>query len=120
MTIITTVVLVKSNFLKSSIKLLPLVNYSFCCKMSNWQAEKEKFLSLDIKSKRNGYGKFVELKDIPTWPEYVSSRGTNIEKKIDLLPGHRINSSKNAMIADKISFFAGDITQLEVRQNLVL
>ncbi|KAG5886137.1 hypothetical protein JTB14_011383 [Gonioctena quinquepunctata] len=80
--------------------------------MSNWEAEKKKFISMSKEERRKTYTKSLDLEKIPTWREYAT--GKVLHPKIDVLPGCKIDSSKNAILADKISYFCGDITQLEI------
>lgn len=80
--------------------------------MSNWQAEKEKFLSMDINKKRDLCKKYDTLKNIPTWKQFASQK--TLLPKIEAKLGYEINPSKNAALADKISIYHGDITELEV------
>lgn len=80
--------------------------------MSNWQEEKEKFLSMDINKKRDLCKKFVTLDKIPTWKQYAS--GKTLLPKTEMNTGLEIDPSKNAALADKISLFFEDITTLEV------
>ncbi|CAH2006201.1 unnamed protein product [Acanthoscelides obtectus] len=80
--------------------------------MSNWQAEKEKFLKMDREEKRKVYKKYVTLEDIPTWRQYAE--GKELLPKIAMLGGSTIDGSKNKALADKISYFSGDITTLEI------
>lgn len=82
--------------------------------MANWESEKQTYLSMDMSAKRKNYKSFIELKNIPTWREYVIEKSSKILPKIDLLPGNSIDSSKNEQLAEKISYFTGDITTLEV------
>ncbi|CAH0556046.1 unnamed protein product [Brassicogethes aeneus] len=59
-----------------------------------------------------GYGKMPTIQDIKTWKEY--SGNSQLPKKIDTLPDVNLDNSKNAVLADKISIFEGDITTLQV------
>nr|CAH7721502.1 unnamed protein product [Callosobruchus chinensis] len=80
--------------------------------MSNWQAEKEKFLKMDHNEKRKLYKNFVTLEEIPTWRQYA--KGTELLPKMAILGENKIDSTKNKDLADKISYFSGDITTLEI------
>ncbi|XP_023020556.1 macro domain-containing protein PG1779 [Leptinotarsa decemlineata] len=81
-------------------------------KMSDWRTEKRKFLSMGTEEKRKFYKSSQQLEEIPTWKEYA--KGKKLLPKIDLLSGHKIDPSKNAVLSDKISYFSGDITCLEI------
>nr|CAI5825993.1 unnamed protein product [Callosobruchus analis] len=81
--------------------------------MSNWQVEKDKFLKMNRNEKRKLYSKFVTLEDIPTWRQYA--KGKELQPNMAVLGGNTIDSSKNKDLVDKISYFNGDITTLEVR-----
>nr|CAI5867227.1 unnamed protein product [Callosobruchus analis] len=80
--------------------------------MSNWQVEKDKFLKMNRNEKRKLYSKFVTLEDIPTWRQYA--KGKELQPKMAVLGGNTIDSSKNKDLVDKISYFNGDITTLEI------
>lgn len=82
--------------------------------MAKWATEKQRYLSMDLNVRRNNYKKYVALEDIPTWREYATQLGAKITPKVDLLPGNTIDNSKNAVLAEKISYYTGDITELEV------
>ncbi|CAG9861962.1 unnamed protein product [Phyllotreta striolata] len=80
-------------------------------KMS-WQEEKQKYLKMDINEKRQLYKTYVKLSDIPTWKQFAGNK--SLLPKIDVLPNCPIDSSKNSSLVDKISYFSGDITHLEI------
>lgn len=82
--------------------------------MENWQSEKQKYLSMDLRTRRKINKNYKSLKNIPTWREYIKMKGANISPKRDVLSRNNIDNSKNVMLADKISLFTGDITTLEV------
>lgn len=87
--------------------------------MASWVVEKQKYLSMDMNTRRKNYKTYIELNDIPTWREYVGIKGANITPKANGLPGITIDGSKNRDLADKISFYTGDITALEVGQVII-
>lgn len=111
-----------TRFRKPIFEYLPFstTNCTLNLNMSNWENEKSKFLSLDLESKRKGYKKYQELKDIPTWREYVGINSANLRAKVNLLPGYSIDHSKNEILVDKISYYTGDITALEVDERFII
>lgn len=82
--------------------------------MAKWATEKQRYLSMDSNIRRSNYKKYVALEDIPTWREYATNLGAKITPKVDLLGGCTIDNTKNAVLAEKISYYTGDITELEV------
>ncbi|GJQ71247.1 hypothetical protein Trydic_g10988 [Trypoxylus dichotomus] len=82
--------------------------------MSDWKTEKEKFLAMSLEEKRKVYFKprYYTVKEIPTWKEYFMI-SKKLPEPIPLLPSNKIESSLNSKLADKVSFFTGDITTLE-------
>jgi hypothetical protein len=82
-------------------------------KMSDWQTEKEKFLSMLLDEKRKLYRctQHTELSDIPTWQEYAKKK---LAPKIPCKTNSPIDNSLNSKLTEKISIFTGDITTLEV------
>ncbi|XP_018571398.1 uncharacterized protein LOC108911056 [Anoplophora glabripennis] len=98
--------------LRCSVCVFKEVKFKKISTMNNWQAEMEKFLSMDINKKRDLCKKYETLDNIPTWKQYAS--GNSLLRKIEAKQGYEIDSSKNAIVADKISVFSGDITTLEV------
>ncbi|XP_068897737.1 macro domain-containing protein RSc0334-like [Tenebrio molitor] len=82
-------------------------------KMSDWQTEKEKFLSMSLDEKRKLYRctQHTELSDIPTWQEYAKKK---LAPKIPCKTNSPIDNSLNSKLTEKISIFTGDITTLEV------
>lgn len=83
-------------------------------KMGNWEAEKQKYLNMDLNQRRAGYKNYVKCEDIPAWKEFDKGK---LLPKGRLAPGNDIDNSKNATLVDKISYYEGDITQLEVRNQ---
>ncbi|BFZ11609.1 hypothetical protein BsWGS_14648 [Bradybaena similaris] len=69
---------------------------------------KDKYLSMDLQSKRKLYrGSYVTLGDIKTWPDYFNEdlkQKSTAEKEVE------VNNDLN----QKISLFQGDITTLEI------
>lgn len=86
--------------------------------MAKWEIEKQKYLSMDLEVRRSSYKEYVALEDITTWREYAIKLGAKITPKVDLVPGNNIDSSKNAVLPEKISYYTGDITELEVNKKL--
>lgn len=90
-----------------------------CCKrsliMASWQEEKQKYLSLNLDDKRKLYKcktGYKTLNNIPTWKEYATKN--QLANAVPLLANSEINKDLNAVLADKISVYRGDITTLEV------
>lgn len=102
------------QFFGRSDLLLVQINRFFVAKMSNWEAEKQKFLSMSADDKIQYYSakNIHKIKDIPTWVEYAKEQ-KSLPDKIPKLSENKIDFSKNAL-ANKISVFKGDITTLEV------
>lgn len=101
--------------------LVNLINVKFIVKnkiskskMSTWQTEKDKFLSMSIEDKRKNYTNknFKTLKDISTWKDYAGS--VQLPPPTPMLPNCKINNTLNASLVNKISVYQGDITTLEV------
>ncbi|KRT81766.1 hypothetical protein AMK59_5572, partial [Oryctes borbonicus] len=84
-------------------------------KMGDWKTEKEKYLKMSPEDKRKVYFKqrYYAVNDIPTWKEYVMIR-KKLPEPIPALPSNTIEPSLNSKLADKISFFTGDISTLEI------
>lgn len=78
-------------------------------KMS-WQDHKQNFLSMSGPQKSPNC---ETLDNILTWKAYASIKDSLPPKK-DTLFDVTIDSSKNDILADKISIYTGDITHLEV------
>lgn len=85
--------------------------------MADWASAKEKFLSMSLEEKRKQYKNpnYKTLQDLPTWKEYAGR--TALAPKIPPLQGCEIDASLNALLAEKITVFQGDITTLEVDCN---
>ncbi|KAJ8960029.1 hypothetical protein NQ318_009466 [Aromia moschata] len=67
---------------------------------------------MDVNKKREVIKHCARLEDVFTWKKYASEK--KLPPKIDMLPANKIDNSKNANLAEKISIFCGDITTLEV------
>ncbi|XP_050502712.1 macro domain-containing protein CT2219-like [Diabrotica virgifera virgifera] len=80
--------------------------------MSNWETEKRKYLTMDLEEKRKLYKSYQTVHDIPTWKEFADAK--KLLPKLDMLPGCEIDKSKNHSLVNKISYFSGDITHLEI------
>lgn len=85
--------------------------------MAKWEKEKQRYLSLDLNGRRSNYKKYVSLEDIPTWREYATKLGAEITPRVDLVPGNTIDTTKNVVLAEKILYYTGDITELEVNTS---
>lgn len=83
--------------------------------MSNWEKDKNEFLSMPIESKRKVYKckSAIVTNQIPTWTEYAESQSP-LPDKIPILTSNQIDSSQNTELAKKISMLRGDITTLEI------
>lgn len=79
----------------------------------SWEPEKKKFLTMSMENKRKFYPDYIKWKDIPSWKKYAQENN-NLSPKINLAPDHRIDSSKNSVLTDKVCILSGDITTLEV------
>lgn len=83
--------------------------------MASWQEEKKKFLSLNLDDKRKLYkckSDYKTLNNIPTWKQYAATN--QLVNAVPVLANTEINKDLNAVLADKISVYKGDITTLEV------
>ncbi|CAG9819147.1 unnamed protein product [Phaedon cochleariae] len=102
------------NFLLSRQKLL-FDKERGIRKMSKWKVEKEKYLSMSIEDKRKlckESNTLLPLEKIPTWKDVAESK--QLGDKIEMLSDCTIDNSKNATLAEKISYVVGDITKLEI------
>lgn len=89
---------------------------------SNFEEEKRKSMSLPREEKRKIYtcsNKFVELKDIVSWPEFRKDNSYEISKvrASDTLVQRVLQGSTYKVdpeLNKKISLFTGDITTLEI------
>lgn len=110
--------LIKANFAKPALYfLLDFFKRQFhnsTLKMSDWQTEKNKFLTMDLLEKRKHYKNkdFKKIEDIPTWRQYYQSKALPEKSKLPL--NFPIKSDLNDLLSNKISIFEGDITSLEV------
>ncbi|XP_018421043.1 PREDICTED: O-acetyl-ADP-ribose deacetylase MACROD1 [Nanorana parkeri] len=75
---------------------------------TTWKEAKNILKGLNKKQRREQYGAkdFIKLKDIPTWKDTA--------KKIKAKQPEEVKFPKNKDLIEKISFFRGDITKLEV------
>lgn len=76
--------------------------------MANWQAEKQRFLSMPLNEKRTNYKcgqNFVTLDKVMTWDNYGG-----IKRLKSDTPKFAVNADLNK----RISIFTGDITCLEI------
>lgn len=89
----------------------------------SWQKEKRRKLSLDLNARRKEYwcrDRYVRLEDVPTWRQYWASLQQQQQTSVatDDVTTRRLVSGlclkKSVELADKISIFRGDITQLEI------
>lgn len=102
---------VTNNLLKNSFIFIETTR-----KMSNWEAEKQKYLNLNQEERHSMLRNYKILSTIPTWTQYFKDKQP-LPKKIDILGGFEIDSSKNKDLANKVSIFNGDITSLEVSKG---
>ncbi|XP_068227870.1 macro domain-containing protein PG1779-like [Palaemon carinicauda] len=88
----------------------------------SYDEEKRRYWNLSKEEKRRSYlcrDKYVEVKDIPTWPEFFKSNSYLI-KKLELSDSYKqqlLQGSKyvaDPELNEKISIFEGDITALEI------
>ncbi|CAH1112783.1 unnamed protein product [Psylliodes chrysocephalus] len=77
-----------------------------------WEDEKQKYSKMSVDEKRQIYKSYVKLDDIPTWKQFADNK--KLLPKIEMLPNCEIDNTKNSTLADKISYFSGDITHLEI------
>ncbi|XP_050310571.1 macro domain-containing protein mll7730-like [Anthonomus grandis grandis] len=97
-----------NQWLILSSRFLFVANPNLANKMS-WESEKRKYIS-EYDSRDNQ--QWTKWQDIKTWKQYAQEK--NLGKPGTALPGNEIDNSKNEILADKISFFVGDITKLKV------
>ncbi|XP_056632403.1 macro domain-containing protein CT2219-like [Diorhabda sublineata] len=93
-----------------------ILKYNRCTrisrKMTNWESEKRKYLTMNLEDRRKLYKTYVKIEDIPTWKQYAGDK--KLLPKIDVLQGCEIDKSKNDLLINKISYYCGDITHLEI------
>ncbi|XP_022906807.1 macro domain-containing protein CT2219-like [Onthophagus taurus] len=88
-------------------------NYSGETTMT-WETEKEKFVKMTASQKKGPSFKIVTVSTIPTWKTIFQNKTSELAKEIPRLPRNTINPAMNKELADKISYYKGDITHLEV------
>lgn len=111
----TRIICRQSVVVKTSNTFVLYLNRFLATKMSNWETEKQKFMSMTPENKKQFYSakNIYKVQDIPTWVQYAKTQDS-LPEKIPMLPENKINSAKNSVVANKISVFKGDITTLEV------
>ncbi|KAK9879916.1 hypothetical protein WA026_008420 [Henosepilachna vigintioctopunctata] len=77
--------------------------------MASWEVEKDKYLRINAETKRKNC---VKVEDILTWKSL--SESIKLPEPIAMKENCAINISKNNILAEKISIFEGNITNLAV------
>lgn len=89
----------------------------------DWQAEKERFLNMELEDKRKLYHQknYKTIKDIKTWKEYYAEKKPepfHYNVKDPRFKGFTkplLTKALNDKMAEAVSVWQGDITTLEVK-----
>ncbi|XP_022828812.1 uncharacterized protein LOC111358127 isoform X1 [Spodoptera litura] len=92
-----------------------------------WKVEKQKTLNLSPEEKKNKYDKMsvVTVDMVDPWNNYVI-RNSTVEKRKHTLDDvtefnkFKIDNHQNKSLAEKVSLYKGDITRLEVLNNILI
>lgn len=109
----------RQSVVRTSNSFVLCLNRFLVTKMSNWESEKQKFISMTCENKKQFYSakNIYKVENIPTWIQYAKDQEP-LPEKIPMLSETQLDTAKNPVVANKISVFKGDITTLEVSRVL--